>query len=183
MDDGRAIRRLKRGDMAGLETLISRYQVKAVRTAYLVTHDEAVAEDVVQEAFVHIYQKIHRFDESRPFEAYLMRSVINGALNAVRRQHRSVPLDGNEAEVEALLAKARSVESQVEYTQLQQNLLVALSRLSPRQRTVVVQRYYLEMSEREMAQALAVAPGTVKWLLHAARARLRQLLGSTRRAE
>jgi DNA-directed RNA polymerase specialized sigma24 family protein len=47
----------------------------------------------------------------------------------------------------------------------------------------VVQRYYLEMSEREMAQALKVAPGTVKWLLNAARARLRELLGSTRRAE
>jgi RNA polymerase sigma factor (sigma-70 family) len=117
-----------------LETLVSYYQVKAVRTAYLVTHDEAMAEDVVQEAFVRIYQRIHGFDESRPFETYLMRSVINGALNAVRRQRRSVPLDGNEVEVEALLAKARSVESQVEYTQLQQNLLVAFTPASPADR-------------------------------------------------
>jgi len=112
-----------------------------------------------------------------------MRSVINGALNALRRQSRSVPLDGAEAEVDAILAQSRSVESQVEYAQLQENLLSALSRLSPRQRTVVVQRYYLQMSEREMAEALEVAPGTVKSLLHAARARLRQLLGSSRRGE
>lgn len=183
MEDGEAIRRLKRGDIGGLETLVSRYQVKAVRTAYLVTHDEALAEDVVQEAFVRIYHRFHGFDEARPFEPYLMRSVINGALNALRRQRRSVPLDGAEAEVEALLVTARSVESQVEYGQLQESLLAALSRLSPRQRTVVVQRYYLEMSEHEMAQALEVSSGTVKWLLHAARARLRELLGSIRRGE
>jgi RNA polymerase sigma-70 factor (ECF subfamily) len=42
---------------------------------------------------------------------------------------------------------------------------------------VIVQRYYLEMSEKEMAESLQAAPGTVKWLLNAARARLRGLLG------
>ena len=48
--------------------------------------------------------------------------------------------------------------------------------LSPRQRAVVVQRYFLDMSEREMAAKLEIAPGTVKWLLNAARTRLRALL-------
>jgi RNA polymerase sigma-70 factor (ECF subfamily) len=58
-----------------------------------------------------------------------------------------------------------------------------LEELSPRQRAVVVQRYYLEMSEKEMTETLEVAPGTVKWLLNAARSRLRSLLGSERNAE
>ena len=49
---------------------------------------------------------------------------------------------------------------------------------SPRQRVAIVQRYYLEMSEKEMTQALDIAPGTVKWLLNAARSRLRTLLNS-----
>src|SRR3990170_4599719 len=93
MDDGEAIRRLKRGDIGGLETLVSLYQVKAVRAAYLVTQDEAMAEDVAQEAFLRIYHRIHQFDEARPFQAYLMRSVINGALNAMRRQRRVLSLD------------------------------------------------------------------------------------------
>jgi RNA polymerase sigma-70 factor, ECF subfamily len=48
---------------------------------------------------------------------------------------------------------------------------------------VIVQRYYLEMSEKEMSQALDSPPGTVKWLLNSARARLRSLLGSERTAE
>jgi RNA polymerase sigma factor (sigma-70 family) len=69
------------------------------------------------------------------------------------------------------------VESQVEFIQIQQAILDALSKLSPRQRAVIVQRYYLDMSEREMALTLDAAPGTVKWLLNAARDRLRHLLG------
>ena len=55
--------------------------------------------------------------------------------------------------------------------------------LPPRQRAVAVQRYYLEMSETEMSEALNVTPGTVKWLLHAARTRLRTLLGWQRSKE
>lgn len=183
MDDGQAIRRLKGGDIGGLETLVSRYQVEAVRTAFLVTHDEELAEDVVQETFLRIYHRIRGFDEARPFKAYLMRSVINSALNAVRRRERAVPLDGDIGDLEVLLAQAASVEALVEYGQLQRQVLDALGRLSPKQRAAVVQRYYLEMTESEMAESLEVARGTVKWLLHAARARLRELLVSGRRAE
>jgi len=49
MDDREAIRRIKKGDIGGLEVLVHRHQVRAVRAAFLVTHDEALAEDIVQE--------------------------------------------------------------------------------------------------------------------------------------
>ena len=58
MQDAEAICRLKRGEIDGLETLVERYQVRAVRTAYLVVQDEALAEDVVQETFLRIFQRI-----------------------------------------------------------------------------------------------------------------------------
>jgi RNA polymerase sigma-70 factor (ECF subfamily) len=177
MDDTRAIRRLKRGDIGGLEILMEQYQVKAARAAFLITHDESVAQDVVQETFVRIYERINQFDESRPFEPYLIRSVVHAALNAVRGSEKFTSLEDESGEVENLLDRAASVESQVESTQLQHEILNALSNLSPRQRAVIVQRYYLDMSEREMALALDAAPGTVKWLLNAARERLRHLLG------
>jgi RNA polymerase sigma-70 factor, ECF subfamily len=187
MDDAEAIRRLKSGDIGGLETLIARYQVKAVRTAYLITHDEPLAEDVVQDAFVRLFQRGRNFDESRSFEPYLMRSVINCALNAIEKSSKWVHLDGckdNEAldALETLLVQAASVEEQVEFAQLKDEISTALSCLPPRQRAVIVQRYFLEMSEKEMAETLDTAPGTIKWLLNMARTRLRRLLGSERSA-
>lgn len=177
MDDLEAIRHLKNGDVGGLETLMERYQVKAARAAFLITHDKAVAQDVVQETFLRIYDRIHQFNPSHPFEPYLIRSVINASLNAVRGNRKLISLDGDIHEVENLLDHAASVESEVEFAELQSKILDALSKLSARQRAAIVQRYYLGMNEKEMAITLDAAPGTVKWLLNAARERLRHLLG------
>lgn len=185
MDDVQAIRCLKSGAVGGLEVLVARYQVKAVDTAFLITQDEALAEDVVQDVFVHIYRRIQRFDENRPFKPYLMRSVVNAALDAVEKRAKWVHYTSDEeiGELGEMISQAASVEDQVEFAQLVQEIQSALVNLPARQRAAIVQRYYLEMSEKEMAEALDAAPGTIKWLLNAARTRLRILLGSERSAE
>jgi RNA polymerase sigma-70 factor, ECF subfamily len=184
MEDLQAIRRLKRGDIGGLECLIARHQAKALRTAFLITHDEPTAEDVVQDVFVRFYQRANCFDETRPFEPYFMRSVVNAALNCLERERKpGCSTEGDTSELENLLEEAASVEEQVEFNALKWQIKDALEELSPRQRSVIVQRYYLEMNEKEMSEALDSPPGTIKWLLNAARARLRSLLGSERMAE
>ncbi len=53
----------------------------------------ALAEDVVQDTFLRIYQRIRYFDETRPFEPYLLRSVTNAALNAAEKSSRHVALN------------------------------------------------------------------------------------------
>ncbi len=185
-DDLHAMRRLKSGDISGLEGLIARYQGKALRAAFLVTHDQALAEDVVQDVFVRFFQRADCFDEQHSFEPYFMRSIVNAALNAIQREKRKQHFDFTEEDLstlESLLERASSVEEQVEFNTLKWQIFEALSRLPPRQRAVIVQRYYLEMTEQEMSEALEAPPGTIKWLLNAARARLRSLLGLERMAE
>lgn len=185
MDDVQAIRCLKRGEISGLEILVSRYQTKAIETAFLITQDEATAQDVVQDVFLNIYCRIQRFDECRPFQPYLMRSVVNASLDAVEKRAKWVHYTSDE-EVDTLgemISQAAFVEDQVEFAQCIQEIQSVLAKLPARQRAAIVQRYYLEMSEKEMAEALEAAPGTVKWLLHTARTRLRVLLGSRRRVE
>jgi RNA polymerase sigma-70 factor (ECF subfamily) len=182
MDDGEAVRRMRGGDISGLESLVCRYQGRAVRAAFLITLDEPTAEDVVQDVFVRLFRRIRSFDQTRPLEPYLMRSVVNGALNAVRRERRASSLDADPEPLENLL-RTPTVEQEAERAERGREILRALGKLSARQRTAIVQRYYFEWSEQEMAQALQAPPGTVKWLLHAARLRLRALLGSERGAE
>jgi len=177
-----AIQRLKRGDISGLEYLVTRYQVRAMRAAFLILQDEAQAEDVVQGVFLHLYHHIRRFDETRPFGPYLMRSVVNAALNQAQSNARLRPIDPDAPmDLEQWLADTPDPESLIEAAELRQQVLQALKRLAPRQRAAIVQRYYLQMSEQEMAQNMQAAPGTVKWLLNAARARLRALLERSER--
>ncbi len=180
MDDAAAIRCLKTGDFHGLEHLMRRYQVRALRAAFLITGDPARAEDAVQEVFFRMFRRPGSIDEGRAFEPYLMRSVVNSALNACRDGRRSVSLDGNMQSLERLITQAASPESQDEYSQMRTEIMNALQELPARQRAAIVQRYYLDMSEKEMAHELEAAPGTVKWLLSSARATLRRLLNKER---
>ncbi|MCS6906773.1 MAG: RNA polymerase sigma factor [Anaerolineales bacterium] len=178
MDEETAIARLKAGDVAGLEFLVLRYQVKALRVANLITRDLPLAEDVVQECFLRLIRSIRSFDGQRPFEPWFLRSVIRAAVRAAKQQarHLYAESESEEAWFESLLGSGKSAEAEVEAMQDQQRVLHALQKLSPRQRAVLVQRYYLGWSEKEMIAELGVRPGTVKWLLNAARTRLRSLL-------
>jgi RNA polymerase sigma-70 factor, ECF subfamily len=178
MDEQEAIRRLKEGEIGGLEFLVHCYQLKAVRTAYMITRDIGLAEDVVQDSFLQVYRSIRSFDAARPFEPWFLRSVINASVKLLQKTALQVQLgdeDGESALLE-LVTRFDSVESLVESSEVQVQIWNAMQKLSPRQRAVIVQRYYLEMSEAEMAAGSGTAPGTVKWLLNAARQRLRSLL-------
>ena len=178
MDEQRAIQSLKQGDISGLEFLVARYQVKAVRAAYLITHDLGLAEDVVQDSFVQAYRAIRNFDVTRPFEPWFMRSVVNASVKLMQRSARQVEWqeDADESIFTELSARVESVEEQIESIQLRHQIWEAMRKLSPRQRAVIVQRYFLDLSEKEMAQEARAAAGTIKWLLNAARERLRILL-------
>ena len=178
MDEQQAIQRLKSGDIGGLEILVNLYQVRAVRTAFLITQDPAQAEDAVQDAFLQIYRSIRHFDQDRPFSAWFMRSVVNAAVKTARKSVRGMAtrFDQDGSWFESLATEDESVEQQVESSEFQGQLWKVMQRLSPRQRAAIVQRYFLDMSEKDMAEELKAAPGTVKWLLHAARKNLRSLL-------
>ncbi len=180
MDEREAVARLKRGDIGGLEPLVRAHYVPAVRAADLIVHDRMLAEDIVQAAFVRAYERIDQFDAVRPFGPWFLRSVINDAVKATTRQSRQVPWEVAAAEPGSRAAPLADLkpgpDALLEQAETRTEVWAALGRLPPEQRAVVVQRYYLGLSEAESAQVLAVPPGTVKWRLHTARRRLRALL-------
>jgi RNA polymerase sigma-70 factor (ECF subfamily) len=176
LDDLEAIQRMKRGDIGGLAALVERYQVRAVRTAFLITQDQALAEDVVQAAFLRIFRRISQFDLARPFAPYFMRAVVNAAVQASQKQQRHVSLDDGDTVFDALPDPTPGPDSTLEAAELQHTVWQALQKLPPDQRAAIVMRYYLDFSEAEMSAALNSPPGTVKWRLHTARKQLRALL-------
>lgn len=177
MNDLQAIVRLKWGDIRGLDALVERYQVRAIRTAYLITQDAAVASDVVQDAFLSSYRAIGGFDLRRPFAPWFMRTVVNGAIKAARRANAHASLDELDADTEPESADdGMTLEALLEAREVEQRVWEALAAIRPERRAVIVLRYYLEMSESEMAEQLEIPVGTVKSRLHAAKRQLRDLL-------
>ena len=181
MEEHSAIARLRRRDISGLEVLVNRYYTQAVRSAYAVTRDHGLAEEVVQEAFIRAYQRIDQLDPNRPFAPWFLRSVINSAINVAHKHSRHSPLEmewgGQTVSVAEMLPDVEvGPEPLAEQSELRRMMWEALDHLPPQQRAAVVMKYYLDMSEAEIARELSVPAGTVKWRLHAARERLQGLL-------
>jgi RNA polymerase sigma-70 factor (ECF subfamily) len=185
VDDAEAVALLRSGDIGGLKMLVGKYQVQATRAAYLITQDRQVAQDIVQSAFLRAYERIDQLDPARPFGRWFLRSVINDALKAAAKRKREISLDSSRAAegvsmAESILDPSPGPEDLLASAETCQMVADGLAKLSPSQRAALVLRYYLCMPEAEIAERLTCSLGTVKWHLHVARKRLRELLGTLR---
>ena len=183
-EDRNAISRMKLGDVSALESLVKRYQVQAVHAAYAIVYDRALAEDIAQAAFLKVVEKIHQFTEERPFAPWFFRIVVNDAIKIARKQKTIISLDEQFGEstkqlAELLIDPNIRPEQMLEQKETRQNILKAIQSLAPEQRSVVVMRYFLEMSEADMVIKMDRPLSTVKWWLREARNRLRNLIGSS----
>ncbi len=184
MSDLDAIDRIRRGDPRGLALLVQRYQARAVRAAFAVTQDRAMAEDVVQTAFIQLFRTLHSFNRERPFAPWFFRSVVNAALRAAKQQQKILSLntvldpETGDTFAELLPDLAALPLEQVESADARTRVWEALTQLSPEQRAVIVMRYYLGLETGEMSARLQSPSATIRWRLHNAHKRLRGLLAA-----
>jgi RNA polymerase sigma-70 factor (sigma-E family) len=137
-----------------------------VRLAYALTGDQGHAEDVAQTAFARAYASWPRVSRAGNPEAYVRRIVVNENLNRFRKHRVAERLTGTLPE--------SSIPDATRTSDDRSALIAALQQLGPRQRAVVVLRYWLDLSETEVATALGCSVGTVKSQASRALASLRQ---------
>ncbi|MEX0875040.1 MAG: RNA polymerase sigma factor [Actinomycetota bacterium] len=147
--------------MTMLERWVRAYQPVVFRAAYLILRDTQAAEDVAQETFIRAYNAARRADPGDEVRAWLYRIAVNTALNEVRRRKRE----------RAAIGRVRPEDGfdPMESSDRTSIVSEAIDKLPDRLRVAVICRYFLDLSESEMAQVLKVRPGTVKSRLHEAR--------------
>lgn len=177
MEEKQAITLLKLGDLQGLEELVRLHQVKAVRTACLITGDLLLAEDIVQDAFLQAYSSIQQFQDGRPFSPWFIRIVINLSLRAARKQGKFQPIpdESSDSGID-LYDPVPLPEDVLQSKETLQAVKQAIQKLPPDERATFIMRYYLQMPEKEIAEILQGALGTIKWWAFSARHKVRASL-------
>jgi RNA polymerase sigma-70 factor (ECF subfamily) len=176
-EESELIERAQRGDAMAYEDLVRRHQDAALRTAGLVLAGGAEAEDAVQDAFVKAYTALGRFRAGSAFRPWILRIVANEARNRRRSASRRAGLALRLAEDRPSDGAAPSPESAVLARERRTALLGAIASLGEDDRLVLGYRYFLDLNEAEMAEALGIARGTVKSRLSRALGRLRAEIG------
>lgn len=169
------VERARRGDVEAYGEIVTRYQALAQRTAFVILRDADAAQDAAQEAFVKAFRALGRFREGAPIRPWLLRIVANEAINRAKAasRHRHVDLTVAESEVDD---PAGSPEAHALAGERRELLVRALNEMKEDDRTVIAYRYFFELNEAEMADALGIARGTVKSRLSRAMSRLREQL-------
>jgi RNA polymerase sigma-70 factor (ECF subfamily) len=180
LEETELIERARRGDVGAYEELVRRYRDVALRTAVVVGRGVDDAEDAAQEAFVKAYAALGRFRTGAPFRPWLLRIVANEARNRRRAAGRrdGLVLRAAAGDRPSGIDAAPSPEAAVLDQERRSTLVAAVNALRDEDREVIGARYFLDLSEAEMAEALGIPRGTVKSRLSRAMGRLRAELGS-----
>jgi RNA polymerase sigma-70 factor, ECF subfamily len=188
LNDEALVDRARNRDGAAVRLIMQRHNRRLFRAARSILHDDAEAEDVVQEAYFRAFTHLAGFRGEAQLSTWLTRIAVNEALGRLRRRRLTVGLkdidainDQGEARV-IYLPSARQdgdPEAAAARAEVRRMLERAVDELPSSFRTVFVLRDIEEMSIEETAAHLGLRPETVKTRLHRARRLLRQSLDRT----
>ncbi len=175
-DESQVVAAARGGDGEAFARLVRWHQEVAFRAAYLIVRDAAAAQDVTQGAFVRAFRGLGSFREGEPFRPWLLRIVTNLALNEVRGRNRRLGLF---ARVTSLRQEQQpSPEAAALGGEQRDAVWRAIHELKGDDQVVLYLRYYLDLSEAEIAGVIGRPAGTVKSRLHRASGRLREVVES-----
>ena len=167
------------GDMTALAILVDRHKDLVYRVAMQITKNSDDASDVLQDAFLKVYDSINAFRQESAFETWLYRIVVNLSIDAVKKRKRQQESMASLSEVTDVHQNPdiqQDPTRQAERNELQEWVTQAVNSLSIKHRSVVILHELEGLSHPQIADILDCSEGTVRSRLHYARKRLRVLL-------
>lgn len=159
-----------RGDRQAFDELVDRYERPLFNASYRITGSVEDAMDATQAAFVNAFEKLHTFDQTHRFFSWIYRIAVNQALNLVGKRRPVSELDDNTP------AANPSPEATYRETEVSGVLQLAMAKLTPDYRTVIILKHLEGFSYREIGELLEISEKTVKSRLFTARRQLRVIL-------
>jgi RNA polymerase sigma-70 factor (ECF subfamily) len=188
--DTALVSRLRAGDESAFAELAGKYQGAMLSMARGYVPSGAVAEEVVQDAWVGVLRGIGSFECRSSFRTWLFRILVNRAISAGVRERRSIPVDDMGPVVDASSFDAGGswrvppepwadqVDDKVIAAKIAARILAAIDELPLQQRAVVTLRDVRGMSSGEVCAVLDISAGNLRVLLHRGRSKLRQVIAS-----
>ena len=180
--DAADVDRARAGDMDAFRVLVERHSHPLFRLAYRITRNEQDAEDIVQDAFLKAYRRLHQFESRANFGSWLYRIAANCAFDTLRargrreEQPREWEQPDGEAESARLPATDPAPDRLLHASEVRRRLGAAMARLSAVERSAFVLRHFEEMSIREIGAALGLDTSATKQSIFRAVRKMREAL-------
>lgn len=168
------------GETDHFEELVRRYQQPVFAIIYRMTSQYQEAEDLTQEVFLNIYQKLYQFDTSKKFSPWIYRIAVNTCITAMRKKNKVVNINFDESYI-------RQYDTNINYhytdpelvfarKELKEEIKLAIENLPPNYKSVIILRYQMDFNNQEIADILGVSKENVEVKVHRARKALRKII-------
>jgi RNA polymerase sigma-70 factor, ECF subfamily len=170
MDIAKLVQKAKKGNDEAFEQLISSVRHKLYRTAFSYVRNEQDALDMYQETIYKAYTSLKTVKKPESFQSWIIKILVFNCIDFIRKESRHFTTDNED--IFAVLTSEDSVDSIAKSMDLSE----AFKFLDPKYKTVILLRYYHDLSIREIATLMNTPEGTVKSHLNRARKELRPIL-------
>jgi RNA polymerase sigma-70 factor (ECF subfamily) len=169
-NDAALVKQCLEGNIKAFERLIDRHQKTVFNVALRIINDYHEAEDIAQKVFIRAYESLASFDPKHKFFSWLYRMTVNESLNTLKQRQRITELD------ESVVSSDKTPEEHYEENEMKQQIEIALMRLDPEQRALIVLKHFQNMAYEDIGYIFDIPEKTVKSRLYSARQMLRTVL-------
>ncbi len=181
--DKQLIEQILSGNPDAFGELMKRYQQPVFTIIYRMTGKYQDSEDITQEVFLTVYQKLYQFDQSKSFAPWLYRIAVNTCITAMRKKKKVVNISLHEdfaEQIEATYDYSKfDPQNILEQKELRDVIKSSIEKLPENYKTVIVLRYDLGLSNQEIADILHITKDNVEVKIHRARKALRKIIMET----
>ncbi len=171
-----AIQSVKSGNNRAFTVIVDTYLKQVYNYIYKIVQNTTTAEELTQDVFVRVFEKLNTFDNTRPFQPWLMRLTANLTISYLRKvapEQRQVTLNEDHMTSSANISDASSPMEEAVTTEA---LLVAMSKVEDKYRTVLMLRYQYEYPYKEIAEMLDTPVNTLKTWFRRGKDQLKEIL-------
>ncbi|MCH1627051.1 RNA polymerase sigma factor [Ferdinandcohnia quinoae] len=174
--------KLFKKDQQAERILFEMFYNRVYRTAYMITNDHYLAEDVVQETFEKAFKALHKLKEPEKAGAWLGTIASTTAIDMIRKKKRRNDIATEDVYIDKEMQKIESdsiVEAAIEEQFYKEIVRSNISKLKPEYKQVIILKYIYDMKDEEIANQLELKVGTVKSRIYRAKLMLKDSIGSS----
>lgn len=166
------------GDISAFEEIVDRYKNTVFAIVYRMLGQYQEAEDVAQDVFLTVYQKLYQFDQSKKFAPWINRIAVNTSISTLRKKNKVITINFDEAYIYDNKNDTAhyNPEKVYERKEILDEIKNAIEELPESYKTVIILRYQMDYSNQEIADILEISRENVEVKVHRARKALRKII-------
>lgn len=178
MDIQEIVRRCQQGEKEAFRVLFQTVEKKALATAYFLSGDKGIAEDILQETYMKCFVEINKLHEPQAFKVWFFRILIRTGWRLSKKQSTLVPMEITSENEELFGDEKQCNKNVIDTYEIKLVMQNAINKLSENLKTVIILYYYNDMSIEEISKVTGCFKATVKSRLFYARNALKKHLGN-----